>query len=83
VGRKKSVLDAVPEDLTELQPTLSQPDRHRLDEHLTLVRELERAIASLPSDYGKNVKRIIAQSAAAPPHGSGPALLDSPQVTRV
>src|SRR6266705_4636712 len=56
VGRKKSVLDAVREDLTELQPSLSQPDRHRLDEHLTSVRELERAIATLPSDYGKNVE---------------------------
>jgi hypothetical protein len=56
IGRKKSVLDAVQEDLADLQPTLSQPDRHRLDEHLTSVRDLERAIASLPSDYGKNLK---------------------------
>jgi hypothetical protein len=56
VGRKKSVLDAVREDLAELQPVLGQADRHRLDEHLTSVRELERAIASLPADYGKNVK---------------------------
>ena len=56
VGRKKSVLDAVREDLADLQPALSQPDRHRLDEHLTSVRELERAVASLPSDYGKNLK---------------------------
>src|SRR5688500_13217691 len=56
VGRKKSVLDAVREDVDDLQPTLSQSDRHRLDEHLTSVRDLERAIASLPSDYGKNLK---------------------------
>jgi hypothetical protein len=56
VGRKKSVLDAVREDLADLQPALSQPDRHRLDEHLTSIRDLERAIASLPSDYGKNIK---------------------------
>jgi len=56
VGRKKSVLDAVREDLGDLQPSLGQADRHRLDEHLTSVRELERAIASLPSDYGKDVK---------------------------
>ena len=40
----------------DLQPTLGQPDRHRLDEHLTSVRDLERAIASLPPDYGKNIK---------------------------
>jgi hypothetical protein len=56
IGRKKSVLDAVREDLADLQPTLSQPDRHRLDEHLTSVRDLERAVAGLPSDYGKNLK---------------------------
>jgi hypothetical protein len=57
VTRKKSVLDAVREDLADLEPTLSQPDRHRLDEHLTSVRELERAVASLPSDYGKTIKQ--------------------------
>jgi hypothetical protein len=56
VDRKKSVLDAVREDLSELQPALGQADRHRLDEHLTSVRDLERAIASLPPDYGKNMK---------------------------
>src|SRR6266545_4745245 len=56
VSRKKSVLDAVREDLSSLQPALGQPDRQRLDEHLTSVREVERAIASLPSDYGKNLK---------------------------
>ena len=56
VDRKKSVLDAVREDLSDLQPTLGQGDRVRLDEHLTSVRDLERAIASLPSDYGKNIR---------------------------
>ena len=56
VGRKKSVLDAVREDLADLQPSLGEPDRHRLDEHLTSVRELEKAISSLPSDYGKTIK---------------------------
>ena len=56
VSRKKSVLDAVREDLASLQPSLGQPDRQRLDEHLTSVRELERSIASLPSDYGNHVK---------------------------
>ena len=56
VARKQSVLDAVREDLASLQPSLGPPDRQRLDEHLTSVRELERAIASLPSDYGKNIK---------------------------
>src|SRR5438874_6143909 len=55
VNRKKSVLDAVREDLASLEPSLGQPDRQRLDEHLTSVRELERGIASLPSDYGKHI----------------------------
>ena len=56
VARKKSVLDAVQQDLADLQPALGQADRHRLDEHLTSVRDLERAIASLPPDYGRNLK---------------------------
>ncbi len=56
VARKKSVLDLVREDVSELTPALGQADRHRLDEHLTSVRDLERAIASLPPDYGKNLK---------------------------
>jgi hypothetical protein len=56
VGRKKSVLDLVRDDVTEITPALGQADRHRLDEHLTSVRDLERAISSLPPDYGKNIK---------------------------
>jgi hypothetical protein len=56
VNRKKSVLDLVTEDVHSLQPALGSADRQRLDQHLTSVRDLERAIASLPPDYGKNVK---------------------------
>jgi hypothetical protein len=56
VGRKKSVLDLVSGDVKELTPALGQADRQRLDEHLTSVRDLERAVASLPPDYGKNIK---------------------------
>jgi hypothetical protein len=56
VDRKKSVLDAVMTDVADLEPALGQADRQRLDEHLTSVRDLERAIASLPPDYGKNIK---------------------------
>ena len=44
------------EDVADLQPALGQADRQRLDEHLTSVRDLERAIASLPPDYGKNMQ---------------------------
>ena len=56
VGRKKSVLDLVLSDVDEITPALGQADRRRLDEHLTSVRDLERAISSLPPDYGKNLK---------------------------
>jgi hypothetical protein len=56
VGRKKSVLDLVMSDVDELTPSLGKEDRQRLDEHLTSVQDLERAISSLPPDYGKNLK---------------------------
>ncbi len=56
VKRKKSVLDLVMQDAADLKPSLGQADRQRLDEHLSSVRDLERAISSLPPDYGKNVK---------------------------
>ncbi len=56
VGRKKSVLDLVQQDVAAVEPVLGQADRQRLEEHLTSVRDLERAIASLPPDYGKHVK---------------------------
>jgi len=56
VARKKSVLDLVRQDVADLEPALGQEDRQRLDEHLTSVRDLERAVASLPPDYGKNIK---------------------------
>jgi len=56
VDRKKSILDAVRESTSDLQGSLGAHDRQRLDEHLTSIREMERAIASLPPDYGRNVK---------------------------
>jgi hypothetical protein len=55
-NRKKSILDAVLEDASDVEAGLSQTDKHRLDEHLTSVRDLERAIGTLPPDYGKNLK---------------------------
>ena len=56
IKRKNSVLDLVKQDVAELKPALGREDRQRLDEHLTSVRDLERAVASLPPDYGKNIK---------------------------
>jgi hypothetical protein len=55
VNRKKSVLDLVTDDVQALKPALGAADKQRLDQHLTSVRDLERAIASLPPDYGKQV----------------------------
>src|SRR5579864_2698952 len=52
VDRKKSILDLVQQDVAELKPVLGHEDKQRLDEHLTSVRDLERAVASLPPDYG-------------------------------
>lgn len=45
------------EDVADLEPALGQADRQRLDEHLTSVRDLERAISSLPPDYGKHIEQ--------------------------
>ena len=56
VNREKSILDLVQQDVAELKPSLGQEDRTRLDEHLSSIRDLERAIASLPPDYGKKQK---------------------------
>jgi hypothetical protein len=56
VNRKKSILDAVRDSATDLKTSLGPTDRLRVDEHLTSIREMERAIASLPPDYGRKVK---------------------------
>jgi hypothetical protein len=53
VKRKESVLDAVADDFKDLNGTLGKQDQRRLDEHLSSVRDLERAIASLPPEYRK------------------------------
>ncbi len=54
---KKSVLDFVKEDAKALQRYLGRNDRHKLDEYLTGVREIERQIEKteaigLPADPG-------------------------------
>jgi hypothetical protein len=51
IARRKSILDAVQEDAEGLRKALGREDQMRLDEHLQSVRDLERAIASLPPDY--------------------------------
>ena len=54
---KKSVLDFVEQDAKALQKYLGRSDRHKLDEYLTGVREIERQIEKaesmgLPKDPG-------------------------------
>ncbi|HMV69394.1 MAG TPA: DUF1552 domain-containing protein, partial [Myxococcota bacterium] len=48
----QSVLDAVIADADALSARLGGPDRARLDEHLTAVRELERRLWLPPADPG-------------------------------
>ena len=51
VNRQRSILDAVQGDAAELRKGLPKEDELRLDEHLASIRDLERAIASLPPEY--------------------------------
>lgn len=51
IDRKRSVLDAVLEDSVQLRKNLPKDDQVRVDEHLAAVRDVERAITSLPPDY--------------------------------
>ncbi len=51
VNRKRSVLDTVLADATSLQKRLPTEDKARVDEHLSGIRDLERAIAGLPPEY--------------------------------
>jgi hypothetical protein len=50
IDRKQSVLDTVRDDFGDVAGALGSEDRRRLDEHLASVRDLERAIASLPPE---------------------------------
>ena len=56
VDRKRSILDAVYQDANLLRKGLPQEDAQRLDEHLSSIRDLERAITSLPPEYREVAK---------------------------
>lgn len=49
-ARRASILDGVRGEITQLSPTLSSADRLRLEEHATIIRELEGTIATLGSN---------------------------------
>jgi len=53
IERKRSVLDAVRQDAALLRKGLPKEDELRLEEHLSSIRDLERAITSLPPEYQK------------------------------
>ncbi|MBI1789413.1 MAG: DUF1552 domain-containing protein [Acidobacteria bacterium] len=51
INRKRSILDAVRQDAALLRRNLPKEDELRLDEHLSSIRDLERAITSLPPEH--------------------------------
>jgi len=53
VNRKRSILDAVAKEGALLRQGLPKEDEMRLDEHLSSIRDLERAIVALPPGYEK------------------------------
>jgi hypothetical protein len=53
INRKTSILDAIRKDAALLRQGLPKEDELRLDEHLSSIRDLERAVVSLPPEYKK------------------------------
>jgi hypothetical protein len=53
VKRKRSVLDAVREDAVSLKSELGKQDQLRVEDHLASIRDVERAISTLPPEYSK------------------------------
>ncbi|MCX6606481.1 MAG: DUF1552 domain-containing protein [Acidobacteria bacterium] len=51
VNRKRSILDALRSDVNLLKKHIPKDDQARMDEHLSGIRDLERAIAGLPPEY--------------------------------
>jgi hypothetical protein len=73
VNRKRTILDAVREEAAQLKKNLPKEDSLRVDEHLTGVRDLERAISNLPQTY---------QLRMAPPDFEGD-MRDWPRVAKL
>ena len=53
INDKMTILDAVRQDAALLRKGLPKEDEMRLDEHLSSIRDFERAIVSLPPEYSK------------------------------
>jgi hypothetical protein len=72
IERKRSILDFVREDASEIKAVLGKSDQSRLDEHLSSIRDLERAISGLPENY---------RAAKEPDEGGD--VVDYPRVARL
>jgi hypothetical protein len=59
ISRKRSILDTVQADAAQLKKELPKDDQVRVDEHLSSVRDVERAITSLPPDYRELIRPEI------------------------
>src|SRR6266700_1671374 len=53
IKRKRSILDAVREDAASLKAELGKQDQARVEDHLASIRDVERAISTLPPEYAK------------------------------
>ena len=53
IKRKRSVLDTVVDDVRQIKTALGRDDQARVDDYLASIRDMERAIAGLPHEYGK------------------------------
>jgi hypothetical protein len=48
IAERRSVLDAVGDQIAQLETQVSSDDKQKLDAHLSLVRDVERRLASVP-----------------------------------
>ncbi|MGH9722249.1 MAG: DUF1552 domain-containing protein [Bryobacteraceae bacterium] len=53
INRKRSILDAIRIDATNLKKNLPKDDQSRVEDHLSGIRDMERAISGLPPEYRK------------------------------
>ena len=56
VSRKRSILDSVRGQARRLRSNLGHEDSRRIDEYLTSIHDMERAIAKFPAEYAREVE---------------------------
>jgi len=77
LGLRRSVLDAVMNDLSTLESQVGAEDKARLEQHMTGVRELEQRLARLEEDP----PNLEACERPAEPEASYPDIEGRPQVS--